>query len=160
MSWACRMIDHPHAEMERVGFIAPGSMWFYPEGLRTGSFYEQSLSDAYRREHAGRRPPIMVRLPGGDEFCIDSRAWRQVPHPCDHAGNYRVEDRGCPTCQNRGSFAKLEFFGAGWSVTGTEPLLTMQPSIDVPRWHGYITKGVIGADQNGRRYDANGKGLL
>lgn len=154
------MIDHPQAELERAGVIAAGCMWLYPEALRVGGFYERSLSDAYRKERAARRAPIMVKLPGGVEFCIDSRAWKPVSYPCDHGGNYRVADRGCPTCQNRGTFEKVEFHGAGWTVTGTEPLITIQPSIDVPSWHGYITNGVIGEDAAGRRYDANGKGPL
>lgn len=40
--------------------------------------------------------------------------------------------------------------GSGWIVTGEFPLITCQPSIVVPGYHGYLTDGKFSADLEGR----------
>lgn len=46
-------------------------MWFAPELLEDPDYY---LSDQYRERHLGRRPPIVVCLPGGRVFCVDGKS--------------------------------------------------------------------------------------
>jgi hypothetical protein len=47
-----------------------GDMWPAPWLLKPGR--EADLSDAYRAVYAGKRPPLIVRLPGGaGDFCVD-----------------------------------------------------------------------------------------
>lgn len=70
MPWQCRMID-PDAVPDKDR--NPGDMWFEP-------WYTQAdhrryyLSDRYLQMHLGKRPPIVVRLPSGRDFCVDGRA--------------------------------------------------------------------------------------
>lgn len=48
----------------------PGDMWPAPWLLQEDRRCE--LSAAYFREHADRRPPLIVRLPGhAGDFCVD-----------------------------------------------------------------------------------------
>jgi hypothetical protein len=42
--------------------------------------------------------------------------------------------------------------GGGWVRTGVAPDLTAAPSILTPRYHGYLTGGVLTDDLDGRRY--------
>ena len=69
-------------------------------------------------EHAGVRPMIVV-LPGGGTFCLQSPTWQGgKPGP------------------------------SGWKVSGTLPNVTVSPSIDhaagsASAWHGHITDGVF-----------------
>jgi hypothetical protein len=42
--------------------------------------------------------------------------------------------------------------GPGWTRTGTPPLITARPSILSPRYHGWLTDGVLSADLEGRTY--------
>jgi hypothetical protein len=42
--------------------------------------------------------------------------------------------------------------GGGWCVNGTPPLLTVTPSILTPRYHGFLTSGVLTNDCEGRLF--------
>lgn len=72
----------------------PGDMWFAP-GWLVGDY----LSNEYERDWLGKRPPLVVMLPDGVPFCVDSRA------------------------------ADSKEEGEGWTVTGEPPRITVHPSI-------------------------------
>lgn len=93
-----------------------GDMWFAPEMVETGWQYGYALSDEYKRDWLGKRAPICICLPNGaGVFCLDQ-----------HSFNDKGEA------------------GAGWTVTGEPPNLTVKPSIDaVGYWHGFLTGGVL-----------------
>lgn len=64
MTWTLRIVDldalRARGELPRTG-----DMWFadwYPADM---------MSEHYRRDHAGMRPPIIIRLPDGDDWCPD-----------------------------------------------------------------------------------------
>jgi hypothetical protein len=42
--------------------------------------------------------------------------------------------------------------GPGWEVTGTAPNFTARPSILSPRYHGWLTDGMLSPDLEGRTY--------
>lgn len=82
------------------------------------------------RFHAAGRLPLMVRLPCGVDWCVDVCAWKD----------------GRP-------------YGDGWTVTGTAPLITVSPSINLPGiYHGFIAHGVLSADCEGRHFRTQGQG--
>lgn len=66
MSWPCRLIDAPMGR-------EVGDMWFAPQMVETGFWHGYALSDEYKRDWAGKRPPIWVVLPSKTWFCVDSR---------------------------------------------------------------------------------------
>jgi len=73
-----------------------------------------SLSPEYIRDHEGKRPPVVVQLPAGGAWCVDEQ--------------FRSDGK---------------LAGKGWTVTGEVPLLTARPSILTPRYHGWLTDGVL-----------------
>lgn len=73
-----------------------------------------SLSPEYLRDHEGKRPPVVVQLPIGGAWCVDEQ--------------YRSDGK---------------LAGNGWTVTGDVPQLTARPSILTPRYHGWLTDGVL-----------------
>jgi hypothetical protein len=154
MSWTCRMIESRDKEREEKGSIAVGSMWYAPhmlEGNRPEMF---GLSQRYLTEIKPKRPPLIVKLPDHTEFCVDVRAWDTVAAPCDHKVNdeQRTPDK-CPYCGGTGTKKVGRHYGEGWLVTGTEPLITLSPSINiVGSYHGWIQNGIITDDCEGRKY--------
>lgn len=120
MSWPCRLLP------ERSENPQPGDMWLAPWMLE-GHTPENShfwLSAEYWRDHAGRRPPVVVALPNGALFCPDA------PYSC-------VGDNGVN----------------GWTVTGTAPRITVSPSINlIGRYHGWLRAGVLSDDCEGRTF--------
>lgn len=110
--------------------LKPGEA-FYSEHHRESQFRKSLLSQKYWRDHAARRAPIVVVLPGGDEWCIDQMAR-----------------------------ANGECYGDGWDVTGTIEggNLTVSPSINMPpTYHGWIQNGFVSDDCEGRQYDENNR---
>jgi hypothetical protein len=72
------MREKPTAEDRKEGRIEVGEMWYatwlserMEDGTALGAGY---LSTRYLAERWEHRPPLIVRLPGGIDFCIDSRA--------------------------------------------------------------------------------------
>lgn len=118
MSWPIRL----HAERPLNPKI--GDMWPNPWMLEE-PFFLRRLSPAYlAKKH--ERAPLVVRLPGSTEFCIDTLAWRDG-----------------------------QVYGNGWTVTGEAPRVTLSPSINiVGSYHGWIRDGVITDDCEGRSYGA------
>lgn len=87
------------------------------------------VSPNYLRDWKGKRLPLVVELPSG-MFSIDGPFWNKD-------GPY----------------------GDGWKVTGEPPAITLAPSINiVGHYHGYIVKGVIKDDVEGRKFP-NARGL-
>lgn len=116
MSWPIRY----HAQ--RPEQVQVGDL--YPAPWMLDGSWEGHLSAQYAREFAGKRPSLVVRLPGGYDFCIDSRAWRD----------------GVP-------------YGDGWTITGEPPAITLSPSINIGgTYHGWIRDGVITDDCEGRTF--------
>lgn len=125
--WQCHLI--PWDEWMRLG---PRGR---PIGAMTLASAEHAeriaflLSPEYRRDWAGRRPPVLVMLPSRYAWPIDRLA---------------TDDNG-------------SMLTGGWTVTGDPPAVTVNPSISLKgRWHGWIRGGVITDDCEGRRYDADG----
>lgn len=106
-----------------------------PENINVGDMFpapwleehrEFWLSAQFDRDWLDKRPPLVVRLPGGFDFCVD--------------GPYRSKSDPNPTRQ-------------GWDVTGAPPNITLQPSINIGgMYHGWIRDGVITDDCEGRTF--------
>ena len=78
-------------------------------------------SPFYVRDWKAKRLPLWVKMPTGGDLCVDSRF-------------YDLERHG-------------GYYGNGWTVTGTPPTITLQPSVNlVGSYHGYIRNGVITDD--------------
>jgi hypothetical protein len=90
----------------------PGDM-FYAPWMLDG---ERGLAPKYFALSEPRRAPIIVVLPNGTHFCVDTMA--------------HDKDRGD--------------YGEGWDVAGTPPALTVNPSINiVGSWHGFLRNGEL-----------------
>jgi antirestriction protein len=121
----CRMVDRNAAKKPGDMFYAPWLM----DGEDADYYLEQYLSLEYKRDHLGKRPPIMVVLPTGTDFCVD----------CAYCGS-NTQD------------------GHGWTVIGEAPNITVSPSINHwaghdKGWHGYLRDGELTDDLEGRKYD-------
>lgn len=78
MSWICDLHD------KRPDDPQPGDIWPAPWLLRPER--RDELSPAYFRDHAAKRPPLIVQLPGrGGPFCMDAlyanEAWTVTGDP-------------------------------------------------------------------------------
>jgi hypothetical protein len=121
MSWKITYHDEV-PEHPRVGDCWPAPWMLAGEDFE--DYFLRYLSPNYKRDHLGKRPPLVVKLPDGSEFCVDSMAFKD----------------GVP-------------YGDGWKVTGAPPLITVSPSINIPGYyHGWITNGVISDDCERRRF--------
>ena len=107
-TWPCRLL--PEAPWQS----RPGDMWFATAVTELQQFTQRFLlSDWYFRHNASHRLPIIVCLPDGSEWCVDSRT--------DYL--LGINDR--------------------WTVSGIPPRLTVVPSIRMLTWHGTLTDGVL-----------------
>lgn len=132
MSWRCVLFESYEAARAAGGGRAPvGAMWPASWLVDPADDWIASyLSPKYQREWMAKRPPFIVKLPDGSEFCIDSRAT---------SGG--------------------QFHGDGWTVTGDVPNVTLSPSINiVGSYHGWIQNGVITDDCEGRQFP-NARGV-
>ena len=123
MSWPLRY--HP----ARPTSAKVGDCWPEPHRVEDDAQSRVSiLSRKYFERHAARRAPLVVMLPGGVEWCVDTLAINESgPH------------------------------GEGWDVSGDPPNITVNPSINFGGvYHGWIRDGVITDDCEGRRFDAEG----
>ncbi len=83
------------------------------------------IGSLYLQNHAGKRPPILIVLPGGSGWCPDMRAWASAQG----------------------------YHGEGWAVVGDLPNVTITPSINyVGVYHGWVQNGVITDDCEGRKF--------
>lgn len=125
MPWTI-VFHEERPEKPKVGDMWPAP-WLVEDEDGPRAFF---LSDAFlaRWDKGERRMPLVVRMPDGTDFCVDS-----------------------PTFANgkRGS--------GGWAVSGTPPKITLAPSINlVGFYHGYIIDGVITDDVEGRKFPSQG----
>lgn len=123
MSWQCRMREPPTAADRRSGQVQIGDMWFAPwlvEDARP--VVENYLSTRYIEQSMEHRLPLIVRLPGAIDFCIDSCA--------DSEGG----ERGWVVMGDPPNIT----MSPSINVLGT--------------YHGFIRGGVITDDCEGRRF--------
>jgi hypothetical protein len=69
MAWPCRMVAEK-------GPKQTGDMWYTPAmltGEHAGWYLGFHLSNEYKRDWLGKRPPLWVCLPGNWWFCVDSQ---------------------------------------------------------------------------------------
>lgn len=115
MTWPIRV------HVARPAHPAIGDMWPDPELLE--GWYRQYLSPAYLADRM-HRAPLVVRIPGNHEFCIDDR--------------FRRDGDPAPD---------------GWTVTGETTALTLSPSVNIAGiYHGHIQNGFITPDCEGRTF--------
>lgn len=107
-SWRCRLLTRAPE-----GVAAIGDMWYARHILEPGHSHVTFLS-SYYYAHNHWRAPIIVVLPDGGEFCVDTRQLRQ---------GAILQD--------------------GWTVVGKPPNLTLTPSIRTIGWHGWLTDGTL-----------------
>lgn len=158
MSWLCQLIDVVDTQLiefepppgggvsgETMLVTADGQLHSIAELPIGTMFYgrqddgwpwyccrDDKLADYYK-QHNQHRPPILVLLPGRTLFCLDGACWGPGPDN------------------------KIRYYG-GWQVTGTAPMITVAPSINiVGSYHGWLQNGVISDDCEGRRYDNQGR---
>lgn len=131
MSWPCRLVLAPGDGP----FCTPwdalqvGDMWLAPHLLERQPHPMLRLGPKYFSRHAPNRAPLIVRLPGVCDFSIDGLAWKDG-----------------------------QAYGDGWDVSGTPPLITVAPSINIVGiYHGFLRDGVISDDCEGGQYDERGQ---
>lgn len=115
-----------------------GDWWYAPWYLNDDGSRSKHLGKYYY-DHNAHRPPIVVVLPGGSEFCIDMVA-----------------------------SAELETGGAGWRVAGSpeDGTLTVSPSIKVflgeqrAPWHYHGWLGVQGTPPGHLSDDLDGNAAV
>ena len=125
MPWPIRLFASFEEAYALYGNAMPvGAMWPDGDWLERYSGGKPFLSPEYHRDWAAKRPPLVVVLPDGNDFCIDS-----VTISDGVLGDH------------------------GWQVTGEAPSVTLSPSINVKgSYHGYIQNGVITDDCEGRTF--------
>lgn len=67
MPWTCRLVPHDKSPKE------VGDVWYAP-WLLDPAKWPDVLSLEYKRDWAGKREPLVVRLPGPVDLCVDHRA--------------------------------------------------------------------------------------
>ncbi|MCK9198898.1 MAG: DUF6527 family protein [Bacilli bacterium] len=127
MEIQCRMIN-PNKVI--IKDRKPGDM-FYADWLVDKNNDVRMSSKQYNRDWLGKREPLVVILPNGQSFMVDSY-YRSVET------NPEKE---------------------GWTVTGKAPNITLSPSINAESpsnhklgYHGWLRDGILSADLEGRKY--------
>ena len=114
-TWTCRLIDDP--ELNEYGNVDVSKREvgdMWFLDVEPDKMKDHHLTDQYFQENASRKPLVVV-VPGGHYFLIDAK------------------------CYN----AQRGFYD-GWKVTGTPPLITVSPSINMEgRFHGFLENGVL-----------------
>ena len=127
MPWP--IVLYESAEAARIaggGSAQVGAMWPLTRDVDEWcQTFAEEVAPRYLREHRHLRAPLVVKLPDGSWFNIDTRAYSP--------------DAG--------------YHGDGWGCTGEAPNITLSPSINiVGRYHGWIQNGVITDDCEGRQF--------
>lgn len=108
------------------GVASPGAVYEAPWLLHDdGEKPSSLLSDFYINNWFGKRPPLTVVLPDGSHWCVDVKS-------------------NLPNGQSG--------WGPGWNISGDALHLTASPSINCPRYHGFLQNGVLTPDLDGRSY--------
>jgi hypothetical protein len=124
MPWTCSLVENPplneHGNVKWRD-LPIGAMVYLD--LPEEELRQRHLSDQYWAQNAQHRKPLVVKLPNGYTFLVDSQCWENGRH-----------------------------YG-GWTVTGTPPHITVQPSINmVGLYHGWLQSGVLSDDVDGRKF--------
>lgn len=125
MSWPIRYFESIEAVYAEYGDRGPWPIGtMYPDPEYLEHWIGgKPLISPEYRASNASRPPLSVELPCG-HFCVDM-VTMQDGVPGDH----------------------------GWAVSGSPPLLTLTPSVNIKGgWHGYITNGVICDDVEGKTF--------
>lgn len=95
--------------------------------------------------HNASRPPLILAMPDAASkspryFLVDGQCYS---NKCTRCGQ-RVTGK----CQCPGEWTPKGYYD-GWTVTGTPPMITVNPSVDfddegVKHYHGFVQNGVIG----------------
>lgn len=124
-----RILDGVTATGEK---LQPGDMYFAP-WLLENSFEAAGIAD----QHRGKIPVVVI-LPNGRSFCVHQKAYTS---PAKYDDTIPHDD-----------WAAKGWNGNGWSVEGSPPNLTTQPSINAEgsnanessgNWHGWLIRGVL-----------------
>ena len=102
----------------------PGDMWPVPGWLEVPGLRNLIAPEYFQRWH-GRRPPLIVRLPNGDDFCIDSK----------------------PSVGGSG----WDVTGEPPNIT-TSPSIASNNWSREHGYHGFLTSGVLSDDVEGRTF--------
>lgn len=102
----------------------PGDIWPVPSWLEDAGL-KSLLSEEYFQRWRGKRPPLVVRLPNGGEFCIDSR----------------------PT----GGGSGWDVMGEPPNIT-VHPSIVYNKHLPGRGYHGWLQNGVLSDDLEGRTY--------
>lgn len=109
--------------------LKPGHCVIAPWVLEPDHWRAGSFGSHYLNLPQPRRAPILIMLPGDNQWCPDQMAWTS------ERGNY----------------------GNGWMVTGEWPKISITPSINfVGRYHGFVIAGEITDDCEGRVFPFQG----
>jgi hypothetical protein len=100
----------------------PGDMWPEPAWLNPAA--RVSLSPEYFRDHADKRPPLMVCLPNGTFWCIDT-----------------VPSKGGSGWNVSGEPPYITVSPSIYNAPGTPCA-----------YHGFLTNGVLSDDCEGRTF--------
>lgn len=121
MPWTCQLRDPPTPEERKAGAVSVGDMWFAWSLVKDGQpVVPDFLSTTYVEKRMADRPPLMIRLPGGIDFCLDCRA-------------------DCP-----GGEVGWQITGTLPNITVSPSLNVLGV------WHGFLRDGVLSDDLNGR----------
>lgn len=166
MSWPIRFLEHPPLHGVSESKYYNGTIDFARFGVGDMAYYHQdgaplrdvarlremNLTAFYFANNAAQRSPLVLALPdysspnGKLYFLVDGQCYSST---CTRCGKSCYRGCKCP-----GEHTPKGHYDA-WTVTGTEPLITVAPSVnyDVPaedghpaqkRYHGFIKNGVIG----------------
>jgi hypothetical protein len=125
--WFLRHQHHdPRLEPLQIGHCAVAPWVFTEDGY---SHVRKALGSKYLALPEPRRAPIVIALPYHNQkyqiWFPDERAWD----------------------------AKQGYHGEGWTITGDLPNISITPSINcVGTYHGYVDKGQITSDCEGRKF--------
>lgn len=115
MTWPCRLIEKP--ELNEYGNVDLDKREIgdmWFLDVPKEELKDRNLTAQYFRDNAARQP-LVVLLPGKIYFLLDGQG-------------FSVE-KGHYDC---------------WTVTGTPPNITVEPSINfVGRYHGFLRNGVV-----------------
>lgn len=99
------------------------------------------------------------RLPDGGDCTLRDAPVGAIWRAEWHEGHWRGADGRCYGVQlppggigDQWIIEQPSVSGGGWTRTGEPPLFTCSPSILTPRYHGFLTAGVLTDDLDGRRY--------
>jgi hypothetical protein len=118
VTWPCRLVDFEKSPK------AVGDMWFAPWINEDSDLQRYYCSPEYHRDWLGKRAPLMVRLPNGVDWIVDS-PMRGQPG----ASGWTVTGEA-PSITVMPS---INFFGS---------------------YHGWLQNGVLSDDVEGRRFPA------